>query len=125
VAAKRADVIGTDRTDIIRVAACRTTIKGMKGRDHLYGAARYRDLADPWIRPRCSNYEATIDGGPSIDFIEGSSGDDRLVGGRGRDTIAGGPGKDRLKGPRQRWTPARRLSGRAGAGLREAPLTQR
>ena len=70
----------------------------MKGRDILSAEARYRDLADPWVRPRCSSYEATIDGGPSIDFIEGSSGDDRLVGGRGRDTIAGGPGEDRLIG---------------------------
>ncbi|WP_210651596.1 hypothetical protein [Nocardioides sp. SYSU D00065] len=97
-AAKRADVIGTDRANHITVAACRTTIKGMKGRDILSAEARYRDLADHWVRPRCSNYEATIDGGPSIDFIEGSSGDDRLVGGRGRDTIAGGPGRDRLIG---------------------------
>ena len=36
VAAKRAVVIGTDRKDIIRVAACRTTIKGMKGRDDTF-----------------------------------------------------------------------------------------
>lgn len=98
VAAKRADVIGTDRANHITVAACRATITGMKGRDILSAEARYRDLADPWVRPRCSNYEATIDGGPSIDFIEGSSGDDLLVGGRGRDTIEGGPGKDRLMG---------------------------
>jgi Ca2+-binding RTX toxin-like protein len=99
VAAKRADVIGTDRADIITVAACRTTIKGMKGRDHLYAEVKYRrSRFDPWIRPECSNYEATIDGGPGSDFIEGSPGDDRLIGGPGNDSITGMNGDDRLIG---------------------------
>ncbi|SFB41810.1 hypothetical protein SAMN05192575_11120 [Nocardioides alpinus] len=99
VAAKRADVIGTDRADHIKVIACRTTIEGMKGRDILDAEARHVLYdGDPWTKPRCSNYEATIYGGPGNDLIDGSSGDDRLVGDRGRDTIAGGPGKDRLIG---------------------------
>lgn len=112
VAAKRADVIGTDRADHITVAACRTTIKGMKDRDILSAPARYRgDIADRWIKPRCSNHEATIYGGPSNDFINGSNGNDRLIGGPGDDYITGrggndrligGPGKDRVSGGLQR-----------------------
>jgi Ca2+-binding RTX toxin-like protein len=99
VAAKRAVVIGTDRADIITVAACRTTIKGKKGRDHLYAEVKYRrSRFDPWTRPECSTYEATIDGGPGSDFIKGSPGDDRLVGGPGNDSITGMNGDDRLIG---------------------------
>ncbi len=131
VAAKRAVVIGTDRADYITVAACRTTIKGKTGRDALYAEVKYKGTrADPWIRPECSNYEATMDGGSGNDLIEGSPGDDRLVGGPGNDGITGmngddrligGPGSDNVDGQEG----ARRLSGRAGAGLREAHLTQR
>jgi Ca2+-binding RTX toxin-like protein len=99
VAAKRAVVIGTDRADYITVAACRTTIKGKKGRDILYAEVKYKGTrADPWIRPECSNYEATIDGGPGSDLIEGSPGDDRLIGGPGNDGITGMNGDDRLIG---------------------------
>ena len=99
VAAKRADVIGADRADHITVAACRTTIKGMKGRDILYAEVKFRSTRfDPWIRPECSNYEATIDGGPGSDLIGGSPGDDRLIGGPGNDGITGQYGDDRLIG---------------------------
>lgn len=97
VAAKRAVVIGTDRKDIITVAACRTTIKGKKGQDFLYAEVKYRGTrVDPWIRPQCSTHEATIDGGPSSDLIEGSPGDDRLTGGPGNDDLTGMNGDDRL-----------------------------
>jgi len=99
VAAKRADVIGTDRADNIRVIACRTTIKGMKSRDTFYAEVRYRvPRTDSWTRPRCSSYEATIYGGPDNDFIIGSPGDDRLIGGPGNDDITGSKGADRLIG---------------------------
>ncbi|RYC14836.1 hypothetical protein [Nocardioides zhouii] len=99
VAAKRADVIGTDRVDHIIVAACRTTIKGMKGRDVLYAEVKFRSTRfGSWIRPQCSNYGATIDGGPGSDLIEGSPGDDRLIGGPGNDGITGQYGDDRLIG---------------------------
>ena len=99
VAAKRAVVIGTDRADYITVAACRTTIKGKKGRDVLYAEVKYKGTrADPWIRPECSNYEATIDGGPGNDLIYGSPGDDRLIGGPDNDGITGMNGDDRLIG---------------------------
>jgi Ca2+-binding RTX toxin-like protein len=99
VAAKRADVIGTDRADHIRVIACRTTIKGMKGRDTFYAEVRYRvPRTDSWTRPRCSNYEAAIDGGTGNDFIIGSPGDDRLIGSTGNDDITGSKGDDRLIG---------------------------
>jgi Ca2+-binding RTX toxin-like protein len=99
VAAKRAVVIGTDRADYITVAACRTTIKGKKGRDVLYAEVKYKGTrADPWIRPECSNYEATMDGGSGNDLIEGSPGDDRLIGGPGNDGITGMNGDDRLIG---------------------------
>lgn len=99
VTAKRAVVIGTDRADIITVIACRTTIKGMKDRDILYAETRYQgDNADHWIRPRCSNYEATIDGGPGNDFITGMYGDDRLIGGPGNDSVRGEKGRDVCQG---------------------------
>ena len=44
VTAKRADVIGTNRANRIGVIACRTTIKGTKGRDDLYVDSKYRGL---------------------------------------------------------------------------------
>ena len=53
---------------------------------------------DSWTRPRCSNYEATIEGGPGNDTINGSTGDDRLIGGPGNDAITGRYGDDRLIG---------------------------
>ena len=99
VAAKRAVVIGTDRKDWIRVAACRTTIKGMKGRDWLYVDDEPETYgADSLTMPRCSDYEATIYGGPGDDSINGIDGDDRLIGGPGNDSIAGSNGNDRLIG---------------------------
>ena len=85
--------------DIIRVAACRTTIKGNEGRDFLYAEVKFRrGSSDPWIRPECSTYQATIDGGPDSDLIQGSPGDDRLTGGSGNDNITGMNGDDRLIG---------------------------
>ena len=99
VTAKRADVIGTNRANHIIVIACRTTIKGMKGRDGSSAEVKYEGYGeDSWTRPRCSNYEATIDGGPGNDTINGSTGDDRLIGGPGNDAITGRYGDDRLIG---------------------------
>ncbi len=70
-----------------------------------------------------------MDGGSGNDLIEGSPGDDRLVGGPGNDGITGMHGDDRLIGgpgsDNVAVEGARRLSGRAVAGLREAHLTQR
>ena len=99
VAAKRAVVIGTNRDDRIIAIACRTTIKGKKGRDVLSAEVKRKGYgADSWTMPRCSNYEATIDGGPGNDDIDGSIGDDRLIGGPGNDDIRGMYGDDRLIG---------------------------
>ncbi len=99
LAAKRADVIGTDRPNTIRVIACRTTIKGMKGRDWLYAEVRYEGLGlDSWTMPRCSNYEATIYGGPRNDTIDGGTGNDRLIGGPGNDSVRGKKGRDVCQG---------------------------
>jgi Ca2+-binding RTX toxin-like protein len=65
----------------------------------LYAEVKYKGTrADPWIRPECSNYEATMDGGSGNDLIEGSPGDDRLIGGPGNDGITGMNGDDRLIG---------------------------
>ena len=103
VAAKRAVVIGTDRTDFIRVAACRTTIKGRKGRDELYADYHLHTYgADSWTMPQCSDHEATIDGGPGNDYITGYVGDDRLIGGPGNDTVWGRKGRDVCQGERFR-----------------------
>ncbi|RYC13235.1 hypothetical protein [Nocardioides zhouii] len=88
VAAKRADVIGTNRANRIGVIACRTTIKGTTGRDDLYADSRYRGLGT-WTTPRCANYKATIYGGPGNDTITGSIGNDRLIGGPGKDIVMG------------------------------------
>ena len=75
----------------------------MKSRDTFYAEVRYRrSRFDPWIRPECSNYEATIDGGPGNDFIEGSPGDDRLIGGPGNDSVEGKKGRDVCQGERVR-----------------------
>jgi len=88
VTAKRADVIGTNRANRIGVIACRTTIKGTKGRDDLYADSRYRGLGT-WSTPRCPTYKATIYGGPGNDAITGSLGHDRLIGGPGKDIVMG------------------------------------
>ncbi|MBL0748460.1 hypothetical protein [Nocardioides baculatus] len=99
VTAKRAVVIGTGRTDYIRVAACRTAIKGKKGGDLLYVDYQRKSYgADSLTPPRCSDHEATIDGGPGNDFITGNYGDDRLVGGPGRDNVNGKKGRDVCQG---------------------------
>ncbi len=99
VAAKRAVVIGTDRKDWIRVAACRTTIKGMKGGDVLYVDYKLKSYgAHSLTPPRCSDYEATIDGGPGNDYITGNYGDDRLIGGPGNDSVRGQKGRDVCQG---------------------------
>ena len=95
VAGRRAVVIGTDRTDYIRVAACRTTIKGRKGGDDLYVDDKFTTYpADSLTTPRCSAYEATIDAGPGNDYITGNHGDDRLIGGPGNDSVRGQKGRD-------------------------------
>ncbi|WP_322921742.1 hypothetical protein [Nocardioides renjunii] len=99
VAAKRAVVIGTDRTDFIRVAACRTTIKGKKGGDELYVDYKLKSHGAEFLTPpRCSDYEATIDGGSGNDFITGNYGDDRLIGGPGNDSVRGQDGRDVCQG---------------------------
>ncbi|MFC7359639.1 hypothetical protein [Nocardioides astragali] len=99
VAAKRAVVIGTDRIDIIRVAACRTTLKGMKGGDELYVDYKLKSYgAESLTMPRCSDYEATIDGGPGNDYLTGMYGDDRLIGGPGNDSVWGNKGRDVCQG---------------------------
>ena len=71
VTAKRADVVGTNRANRIGVIACRTTVKGKKGRDDLYVDSRYRGLGT-WTTPRCGTYKATIYGGPGNDTLTGS-----------------------------------------------------
>jgi RTX calcium-binding nonapeptide repeat (4 copies) len=91
VTAKRADVIGTNRANRIGVIACRTTIKGTKGRDDLYADSQYRGLGT-WTTPRCGTYKATIYGGPGNDTITGSIGNDRLIGGPGKDIVMGRSG---------------------------------
>ena len=91
VAAKRADVVGTNRANRIGVIACRTTITGKKGRDDLLVDARYRGLGT-WTTPRCGSYEATIHGGPGDDTLTGSLGSDRLFGGPGKDLVQGRTG---------------------------------
>jgi Ca2+-binding RTX toxin-like protein len=88
VSAKRADVIGTNRANEIEVIACRTTIKGKKGRDELYVSSNYNGLGT-WVTPRCAKSKATIYGNRGNDTITGSKGNDRLIGGPGKDIVSG------------------------------------
>ena len=88
VSAKRADVIGTNRANEIEVIACRTTIKGKKGRDQLYVSSNYNGLGT-WVTPRCGKPKATIYGNRGNDTIFGSKGNDRLIGGPGKDIVSG------------------------------------
>jgi hypothetical protein len=88
VSAKRADVIGTNRANEIEVIACRTTIKGKKGRDELYVSSDYNGLGT-WVTPRCAKSKAAIYGGRGNDTITGSKGNDRLIGGPGKDIVSG------------------------------------
>ncbi|CAB4918250.1 unannotated protein [freshwater metagenome] len=91
VAAKRADVVGTNRANTIGVIACRATIRGKKGRDDLYADVRYRGLGT-WSTPRCDTQKATINGDRGNDTIRGSLGSDRLIGGPGKDLAQGRTG---------------------------------
>jgi RTX calcium-binding nonapeptide repeat (4 copies) len=91
VAAKRADVVGTNRANRIVAIACRTTVQGKKGRDGLLVDSRYRGLGT-WTTPRCGTVKATIDGGPGNDTLTGSLGSDRLIGGPGKDLVQGRTG---------------------------------
>lgn len=103
VTAKRADVIGTNRANRIGVIACRTTVKGTKGRDDLYVDSRYRGLGS-WVTPRCATYRSTLFGGPGNDTLAGSyPSNDRLIGGPGKDSVAGGfAGRDVCQGEKIR-----------------------
>jgi hypothetical protein len=103
VAAKRADVIGTNRANRIGVIACRTTVKGKKGRDDLYVDSRYDGLGT-WVTPRCSTYRSTLYGGPGNDTLAGSyPSNDRLIGGPGKDSVSGGwAGHDVCQGEKVR-----------------------
>jgi Ca2+-binding RTX toxin-like protein len=91
VAAKRADVVGTDRANRIVVIACRTAVQGKKGRDGLLVDSRYRGLGT-WATPRCGTVKAAIDGGSGNDTVTGSLGSDRLMGGPGKDLVQGRTG---------------------------------
>lgn len=97
VSAKRADVIGTNRANQIEAIACRTTIKGKKGRDESVVEVEYYGLGT-WTTPRCSKRKATIYGNRGNDFIFGSPGDDRLIGGPGKDKVNGSFGRDVCQG---------------------------
>jgi Ca2+-binding RTX toxin-like protein len=88
LSAKRADVIGTNRANEIEVIACRTTIKGKKGRDELYVSSDYNGLGT-WVTPRCAKSKAAIYGNRGNDTITGSIGNDRLIGGPGKDSVSG------------------------------------
>ncbi len=99
MSAKRADVIGTNRANAIIVIACRTTIKGEKGRDGIH--VELRD-GGTWTTPQRGKYRGTIYGGPDNDAINGSTGNDRLIGGPGRDIVRGRDGRDVCQGERVR-----------------------
>jgi Ca2+-binding RTX toxin-like protein len=101
VSAKRADVIGTNRANEIEVIACRTTIKGKKGRDELYVSSNYNGLGT-WVTPRCAKSKATIYGNRGNDTITGSMGNDRLIGGPGKDIVSGRAGRDVCQGEKIR-----------------------
>jgi hypothetical protein len=103
VTAKRADVIGTNRANRIGVIACRTMVKGKKGRDDLYVDSRYRGLG-AWVTPRCAKYRSSLYGGPGNDSLAGSyPSNDRLIGGPGKDSVTGGfAGRDVCQGEKVR-----------------------
>ncbi|GAA5112997.1 hypothetical protein GCM10023339_16760 [Alloalcanivorax gelatiniphagus] len=103
VAAKRADVVGTNRANRIGVIACRTTVKGKKGRDDLYVDSKYNGLGS-WTTPRCATHTSTLYGGPGNDSLAGSyPSNDRLIGGPGKDSVSGGwAGRDVCQGEKTR-----------------------
>ncbi|WP_210649193.1 hypothetical protein [Nocardioides sp. SYSU D00065] len=103
VTAKRADVVGTNRANEIGVIACRTTIKGKKGRDELYVDSKYKGLGS-WATPRCATYRSTMYGGSGNDSLAGSYvSNDRLIGGPGKDNVSGGwAGRDVCQGEKLR-----------------------
>ena len=111
VTAKRADVIGTNRANRIGVIACRTTIKGTKGRDDLYVDSQYRGLGT-WTTPRCATTGPRSTAALATTASLGASAVTASSAARAR-TGEGASGR------------ARRVPGREAPGVREAHLTAR
>ena len=99
VFAPRVVIAGTDRADYLLVGACRATVRGRAGDDHVsYHGAQAMESSV------CSA-RAVLDGGAgadelfsfgssSRDTMRGGPGHDHLLGGRGPDRLLGGPGRD-------------------------------
>ncbi len=77
-------VRGSAADNVIRLEACRQTVNGAAGDDHLISTA-----------VECHDGErATQRGGPGNDLLRGAGSPDRLLGGMGSDRLVGRAGRD-------------------------------
>ncbi len=94
-ASRKATIVGTANSDVLKGTHHRDVIVGLGGRDRIIGLGG----------------NDVVCGGPGADRISGGSGQDQLNGQGGKDLLAGNGGADRLKGG------AGRDILRGGAGL--------
>lgn len=99
LAARKANITGTNRSDLINLMACQVRVHGKKGNDYIGVAPSDDSVLDPVT---CSTSRAVIFGGPGNDTMSGGSGNDRLIGGPGKDSIDGRGGVDVCQGEKVR-----------------------
>lgn len=90
---------GTAADNELRSVACRSTVRGLAGDDHITSATD-EDHWDAYFFSCPQRLNAL--GGPGDDELSGSLGDDRLIGGPGRDRVDGARGRDRCVAERER-----------------------
>lgn len=90
-AGKIANMVGTDKADVIRLKGGGDVVASLDGNDTILGAGG-RDIV-------CSGNGADrVLGGEGADFISTAGGDDSVNAGGGTDTVSGGRGRDSLNG---------------------------
>ena len=79
---RRATIVGTDRSEVIRGTAGPDVIVALGGDDTIYGGGG----------------DDIICAGQGNDLVYGDDGDDTVIGGQGNDVLRGGAGQDHLNG---------------------------
>lgn len=95
--APRVTMVGDGRDNVLSFNACRATVRGGRGDDHVTNVS-----GDPWWEEHDFGCKASakVSGGPGADRIRGGQGPDRLRGDGGRDRLEGRGGNDVLLGGR-------------------------
>ena len=95
--ARRRDEAGTSRDDTLLGSTGADIIRGLGGRDVIWGNQLHRDASRALDRLFGGAGADTIYGSPGRNTIRGEDGDDFLQGGSGRNAIYGGNGDDEIR----------------------------